>query len=160
MNLQPSDLLLWRIDSEASWFERLIGWGERQLGEQQGDVAYYHVGICGPDALHYYDSAPGGVKNRNVPDWLPDHVEVYRFKIAPAPAQLAKMFSYANSQIGTGYNYIGVLTAGWIEVAGKPFCSELVWRICTYAGIVICPWQTCLSPDDVASSPLLERVCG
>lgn len=156
---QPGDILLWRIDSQASWIERLVGWGERRMGQPSPDgVDYYHVGIVGPDALHYYDSAPGGIKNRLVTAPWPDHLEIYRFKTPLTPEQLKMIWSYCNSQIDVGYNYIGVLTGGWIEIAGKPFCSEFVWRACTYAGVVICPWQTCLSPDDIACADTIVKV--
>lgn len=159
MNIQPGDILLWRIDAQASWIDRFVGWGERKTGQSvPGKSDYYHTGIVGPDALHYYDSAPGGVKNRLVTSPWPDHLEVYRLKNPLTPDQLKQMWSYANSQIGVGYNYIGVLTAGFFEVAGKPFCSEFVWRVCTYAGVVICPWQTCLSPDDIAYAWALTKV--
>jgi hypothetical protein len=114
--------------------------------------------MVGVDVLHFYDSEPGGVANRLIPVPLPANIEVYRFIVPFTPAGLLKMWTYANSQKGTGYNYIGVLTAGFIQIAGKPFCSELVWRIATYAGVVICPWRTCLSPDDIAASLLLKRV--
>jgi hypothetical protein len=157
--LQPGDLLFWRIDPGASWVDRLIGWGERRLHEPHSDtVNYYHVGIVGPDALHYYNSAPGGVKNNPIPNPWPSYIEVRRFIRLLDNIQLDKMWQYANSQIGTGYNYVGVLSAGLIEILGKPFCSELVWRILTYAGVVICPWETCLSPDDLAASVLIAPV--
>lgn len=157
--LQPGDILAWRITPEAKWFDRLIGWGERRIGEVNSQtVNYYHVGIVGVDPLHFYDSQPGGVDNRDLPKPLPDNVEVYRFKEPLTPDELLKMWTYANSQKGRGYNYLGVLTAGLVQVFGKPFCSELVWRIGTYAARFICPWQTCLSPDDIVASLYLTRI--
>jgi hypothetical protein len=159
MILQPTDILLWRVTPTASWIDRLVGWGERKTGQiNSSQVNYYHVGMVGVDPLHYYDSAPGGVKNSLIPIPWPDNLEVYRFITPIKDAQMKTMWTYANSQLGIGYNYIGVLSAGLIEVFGKPFCSELVWRIATYAGIVMCPWQTCLSPDDIAASPLLRKI--
>jgi uncharacterized protein YycO len=159
VNIQPSDILLWKVDAESSLVDRIVGWAERKSGQPSIDgTQFYHVGIIGPDALHYYDSAPGGIKNSIISAIWPDHLQVYRFKKPVTPDQQKLMWSYANSQIGVGYNWIGALTLGWIEVAGKPFCSEFVWRVCTYAGIVICPWQTFLSPDDIAVSSMLRRV--
>lgn len=159
MILLPGDILLWKVTPQASLIDRLVGWGERFTGQVDSTVTnYYHVGIVGVDPLHFYDSAPGGVKNSLIPIPFPLNIEVYRF-IQPLTAdQLLKMWTYANSQKGVGYNYVGVLTAGLVEVFGKPFCSELVWRIVTYAGRVICPWKTCLTPDDIANSSLLQRV--
>ena len=158
-SLQPGDILLWKVAASSSFIDRLIGWGERKTGQIGSATAnYYHVAIVGVDMLHFYDSQPGGVGNRDIPKPFPAYIEVYRFKDPLNDDDLLKMWTYANSQKGKGYNYIGVLTAGMIEVWGKPFCSELVWRICTYAGRVICPWKTCLSPDDIAASTQLIRV--
>lgn len=157
--IQPADILLWRVGPQASWIDRLIGWGETKTGEiNSKTVNYYHVAMVGVDPLHFYDSRPGGVDNRLMPIPLPDNVEVYRFIDPLDDKQLLAMWTYANSQKGVGYNYIGCLTAGLIQIYGKPFCSELVWRMATYAGRVICPWQTCLSPDDIAASDQLVRV--
>ena len=159
IKLQPGDILLWRIGPSASWIDRLIGWGERKTGDiNSAQVNYYHAGMVGPDALHYYESKPGGFRNTPIPSPWPDYLEVKRFIIPLTPDELTKMWIQANSQLGTGYNYIGVLSAGFIEVAGKPFCSESVWRLCTFAARVICPWKKCLSPDDLEASSVLRTV--
>ena len=144
---------------DAPLLDRLIGWGERRLGEVGSDTAnYYHVSMVGVDPLHYYESKPGGVCNTPMPNPLPPYIEVRRFINPLTDIQLKSMWAYANSQLGVGYNYIGVITGGLVEVLGKPFCSELVWRMGTYAGVVVCPWKTCLSPDDIAASPLLAPI--
>lgn len=159
MILKPGDILLWRITPESPWFDRAIGWGETKTGQVNSKfVNYYHAGIVGVDPLHFYDSRPGGVKNDLIPIPWPSYIEVYRMKVPFTDDELKKMWIYANSQLGVGYNWIGVLTAGLVQIMGKPFCSELVWRIATYAGRFICPWKTCLSPDDIAASLQLERI--
>ena len=116
--------MAWRIGSGASWVDRLIGWGERKTGQTNSDkVNYYHVGIVGPTKDHFYQSAIfGGVRNSDVPNPLPNYIEVYRFKEPLSQDDLTKMWTYANAQLGKGYNYVGVLTAGWLQIAGKPFC--------------------------------------
>ena len=159
MILIPTDILLWRIGPGDSWVDRFVGWGERLTGQANSSVVnYFHIAMVGVDSLHYYDSAPGGVKNSLIPIPFQANVEVYRFINPIALDQQAKMWAYANSQLGVGYNYVGVLTAGLVEILGKPFCSELVWRMATYAGVVMCPWKTCLSPDDMAASALLKKI--
>ena len=85
--LLPSDIFLWQITPDANLIDRLIGWGERRLSDPNSDVVnYYHVGIVGPDALHYYDSAPGGVKNSLTPIPFPLNLEIFRFKTPLSPA--------------------------------------------------------------------------
>ena len=160
IQLQPGDILAWRVGPGSSWVDRLIGWGEAKTGNGCANGnEYYHVAIVGPDASHYYESAPaGGVQNNLVPVALPENVEVYRFIQPLTPDDLRHMWVYANAQLGKGYNYVGVLTAGFIQVAGKPFCSELVWDICVSAQRVICNWGMCISPDEIVESNVLSRI--
>lgn len=79
-------------------------------------------------------------------------------KVALTDDQLKKIFTYANSQVGKWYNLLGVLTGGYIQIGSFAFCSQFTWQSYTYAGIVLCPWETLESPDDIASSDLLTRV--
>ena len=93
-----------------------------------------------------------------MPDPLPEHIEVYRLKQELTQDQLTKIFTYANSQIGKWYNFLGVLTGGFIQIGPIAFCSQFTWQAFTYAGIVLCPWEELESPDDIAASPLLNRI--
>jgi uncharacterized protein YycO len=108
--------------------------------------------------FHFYQSKPPRICNSDIPKDLPKHIEVYRLKVPLTDDQLAKIFSYANSQIGKWYNFIGVLTFGMVQIGSVAFCSQFTWQAYTYAGIVLCPWETLESPDDIANSALLEKV--
>jgi|SRR6185437_10812215 len=156
--LQPGDILMFRIGPGASWYQRLIGWGQRILKEQGGPNAYFHVGFVGPGIFKFYQSKPPAICNSDVPSPLPDYIEVYRLKNPLSDEQLKKIFTYANSQVGKWYNLLGVLTVGIIQIGSFAYCSQFTWQAYTYAGIVLCPWECLESPDDIAASPLLERV--
>ena len=157
--IQPGDLLLWRVGPGASWIDRLIGWGERRLGQPSPNGnSYYHVGFVGPGCLKFYQSKPPCICNTTVPDPLPANIEVYRLKVPLTDDQLHRVYNYANSQLGKWYNFLGVLTGGFIQVGDFSFCSQFAWQAYTYAGIVLCPWETLRSPDDIAASPLIAKV--
>lgn len=157
--LRPGDILLWRVVPGATWFERLIGWGEKflhQIGST--NVNYYHVGFVGPGVFKYYESRVPVICNSDIPNPLPENIEVYRLKTPLTGDQLAKIYSYANSQLGKWYNLLGVLTGGFIQIGSFAFCSQYTWQAFTYAGIVLCPWESLESPDDIAASSMLERI--
>lgn len=150
---------MWRIGPGASWIDRLIGWGERvlhQAGSRQ--VNYYHVGFVGPGVFKLYQSKPPVICNSDVPNPLPAYIEVYRFKEPISDDQMRRVFTYANSQLGKWYNFLGILTGGFIQVGSFSFCSQFTWQCFTYAGVVLCPWDELESPDDIAASPLLFKV--
>lgn len=159
MILKAGDILIWRIDPGASWVDRLIGWGERVLRKTStSQVSYFHVGFVGPGVFKFYQSKPPVICNSDIPTPLPLYIEVYRLKTPLEEDQLGKIYSYANSQLGKWYNFLGVLTGGFIQVGSFSFCSQFTWQAYTYAGIVLCPWESLESPDDIAASDLLLRV--
>ena len=155
IQLKPGDILCWKAGPGARILDRLIAWGQRLL-HQKGQ--YYHVGFVGPGVLKFYQSKPPVICNVDVPIPFPDNIEVYRLKVQLTDDQLKAIFTYANSQIGKWYNFLGVISFGIIQVGSFAFCSQFTWQTYTYAGIVLCPWETLESPDDIAASLLLERI--
>ncbi len=155
MTIQPGDILCWKAGPGSSWLDRLVAWAQA-IANDHGD--YYHVGFVGPGVFHFYQSKPPVICNSDIPKDLPDYVEVYRLKTPLTTEQLAKIFSYANSQLGKWYNFLGVISFGTIQIGSVAYCSQFVWQSYTYAGIVLCPWENLRSPDDIAASDLLVRV--
>lgn len=158
IQVQPGDILMYRVAPGAKWIDRLIGWGEKVLHKQQGDSPYFHVAFVGPGVYHIYQSKPPMICNSDIPNPLPDYIEVYRLKEPLTEDQLKKIFTYANSQVGKWYNFLGVITGGFIQIGNFSFCSQFTWQAFTYAGIVLCPWEFLESPDDIAESPLLIQI--
>lgn len=159
--LQPGDILLWRVDPGAPLWDRLIGWGERMLKQSNSEKKnYYHVAFVSADPRMMYSAEPPRIALLPVPSPIPDYIEVYRVKSesAPGPIQLGLIFKYADSQIGRFYNFLGVLTGGYVQVGKFLFCSQFTWIAYSNGGIWLCPYEFLESPDDVAASSLLMRV--
>lgn len=157
--LKPGDILLWRVDQEAPLLDRLIGWGESKLKQRapQG-YQYYHVAFLSSAINWMYSSQPPKIDLYPVPNPLPDYVEVYRLRGGATEAGLANVFKYAESRRGRWYDFLGVATAGFVELGGLEFCSLL-------ANDSYCQYPVCLcqnirfpTPDDFAASGALIRV--
>lgn len=156
--LQPGDILAWRVDKEAPIWDRLIGWGESLIKQRtpQG-YQYYHVAIVSPDVQRMYSSQPPKIDLYPVPDPLPSHIEVYRLKGGAAFPGLANVFKYAESRRGRWYPMLGVITAGWLQ-GNLEFCSQLTEdSFCQYP-VALCQNIRFSSPDDIAASSALIRI--
>lgn len=157
--IQPGDLLLWRVDPQASLVDRLIGWGESKLRQRtpQG-YQYYHVAFVSADPKYMYSSQPPCINLYPIPDPLPSYIEVYRLKDLANEAGLAFVFAYAESRRGRWYDFLGVLTAGLIEVGGLEFCSQLAMDAFVHYPVCLCENIRFASPDDIAGSDKLIRI--
>lgn len=159
IKLQPGDILLWRVGPEASWVDRLIGWGESMIHEKTPQKAqYYHVAFVSGDVTKMYSSQPLRIKLYSVPDPLPSWIEVYRLKGTIDPEGLGRVFAYADSRCGRFYDFLGVFTAGRIELGGLEFCSQLTEDAFFEYPIALSPDVRFSSPDDIAASTALTRV--
>lgn len=156
MTLQPFDILLWKVSPSASLIERAIGWAEARLGDQQG-AAFYHVGFVSGSSKTFYQSKPPKIQLTPVPDPLPPYIVPYRLIAPPTPAQLTMIFAYANSRLGRPYDFLGVLTAGYVEVGGLEFCSKYTNDSGAAAQIVLSS-KIQPTPDDIANSPLIAPI--
>jgi hypothetical protein len=155
--LQPADVLCWRVMAGTSWFERLIGWGERRLGDQTGPAAFYHCAFVAQDTTKMYASKPPKIDLYPIPNSLPSYIEVHRLKVPPSSAQLQAIFAYAESRRGKWYPILGVLTAGWLS-GNLEFCSQYTEDSFADGQIVLAPNIRFTTPDDIAASPLLLKV--
>lgn len=160
MNLQPGDLLLFRVSVSSNWLDRLIGWGQKVIHQAPTKVAYCHVAIVGPDAESIYEAVWPKVHNitfdltkiqKNL------IVEAYRVRDV-TPEQVAKVMAYCQSQIGQWYSVTSIVTFGIIDIGHRPYCSLLAWRAWLAADIILGPDESMVSPDDIAASTKLVRV--
>jgi hypothetical protein len=157
--LQPLDILMWRIDPGASWIDRLIGWGERKTKQSNSEkVNYYHTGLVAQDSSQFYQAKPPRVCVSPVPNPLPSYMEVYRLRKPASYEQFKEIYRYADSRLGNWYDFLGVLTAGFVQVGGLEFCSKYLNNSFDNGGIVIVPAHLLISPDDIVASPKLVRV--
>ena len=119
MNLLPGDILCWRVTPEAPLVGRMIGWAEHRLGDQKGDAADYHVAFVSQDVSQIYSAKPPKIDLYPIPNPLPSYIEVHRLRTSPTPDQLQAIFKYAESRRGKSYDFLGVLTAGMVEIGGS-----------------------------------------
>jgi hypothetical protein len=157
--MQPGDLLLFRVLPSAPAWDKLIGWGERML--KQSNAAkknYYHVAFVSPDTKKMWSAQPLTLNLYDIPDPLPPYIEVYRTIDPLTPDQLTKIFEYAESVKGTWYNWVGVGTAGYVQLGHFLYCSQFTWIAYSKPGVYLCPFEFLESPDDIALSPLIKFI--
>jgi uncharacterized protein YycO len=157
--LQPGDILAFKVGPEAPLLDRLIGWGERMLKQSNSDKKnYYHIAFVSHDPTHMYSAEPPRIGLLPIPSPIPNYIEVYRLINPPTADQLKQVFTYADSQLGNLYNFLGVLTGGYVQVGKFQFCSQFTWIAYNQGGIDLCPYEFLESPDDIANSKVLVQV--
>lgn len=159
MTVQPGDILLWRVVPGAPLLDRLIGWGESKLKQRTATgYQYYHVAFVAADPKLMYSAQPPRIQLYPIPDPLPEYIEVWRLKERVTAHGLSNVFAYANLRLGKWYDFIGVLTAGFLEIGGLEFCSQLTEdAYCEYP-VALCENIRFSSPDDIANSKHIARV--
>lgn len=150
---------MFRVDPGAPLLDRLIGWGERMLKQSDSTKRnYYHVAFVSADPTKMYSAQPPTIRLIDIPTPLPSYIEIYRPITALTPEQLQNIFAFADSKLGTLYNFLGVLTGGYIQIGQFMFCSQFTWIAYSQAGFYFCPYEFLESPDDIPTCPPLERV--
>ena len=156
MDVQPGDLLLFRVTPGSTLLDKLIGWGQKRIHQAPTDAAYCHVAIVGPDAGSMYEAvAP---KPHNIPiDWSKltkrNTIDVFRVTGA-TPEQVAKVMAYCQKVVdaGTHYDWLAIATMGLVQLGRDCVCSQLAWQGWCDGDVILCDWQDLESPDDVAAS--------
>jgi hypothetical protein len=157
--LQPGDVLFFAVTPQAPIWDRAIGWGERMLKQSNSDKKnYYHVAFVSEDTTKMWSAQPPWIDLYDIPTPLPDYIEVYRPIRPLVPGQLLAIFSYAESVRHTLYNFLGVLTAGYIQVGHFLYCSQFTWIAYSQAGFFFCGYEFLESPDDLVKCPPLKLV--
>lgn len=150
---------MFRVDKGAPLMSRLIAWGERMLKQSDSDKRnYYHVGFVSADPRKFYQSKPPCICLSDVPQPLPDYIEVYRPITPLTPDQLKTIFAFADSKLGTLYNFLGVLTGGYVQIGQFMFCSQFTWIAYSKAGFYFCTYEFLESPDDIPTCPPLAYI--
>jgi uncharacterized protein YycO len=160
VDFQPGDILLFRVSSSSNWLDKLIGWGQRVIREAPTNAAYCHVALVGPDGEHLYEAK--WPKIHNIPinvNALQKNIilETYRVKGISGP-EIRLVMDYARDHVGRHYDVLALLTFGYVQMGRSAVCSQFVWEAFTAAARVLCPYKDLTSPDDIAASPLLEKV--
>jgi hypothetical protein len=159
MDTRPGDILLWRVAPGVGLIDRLVGWGESKIGETtpQG-YHYFHVAFIAANPKNYYSSQPPKIDKFICPETWPSYVEQWRLKEALSGSQLNSIFQYAESRRGKLYPFISVLSCGMIQLGGLEFCSQYTEDSFAHGQILLTPDCTFATPDDIASSNVLQRI--
>ena len=158
MILQPCDVLMFRAGPGAPLLGRLIGWAETALRQPgSGQRNYYHVAFVSDDTRLMWSAQPPVIDRYPIVSPLPDYIEVRRPAPALTPAEVANILAYAQTRRGVWYDFIGCLTAGYVEVGGLEFCSKFLNDAFSHAPRVVVPDATLISPDAVGSAPMLQE---
>jgi hypothetical protein len=160
VNVQPADIVLYRVTGSSNWLDKLIGWGQRIIHQAPSKATYCHVAIVGPDTAHIYEARWPRIQNSlfdlsTIEKTL--IVEVYRVKTM-TPEQISGIMAAAHKRIGQRYDVLAILTFGILQIGPAAVCSQYVYECFLTANVVLCPWESLESPDDIAASALLERV--
>lgn len=126
------------------------------MGDERNKKAYSHVAIVATAGTIIESRWPEVRQSSFYPDNRLD-VEIFRVQGINSD-QIGSILDYAYHHIGELYNLTGFLTFGLVQLGHTAVCSQFVWEAFTAAGIVLCPYETLTSPDDIANSPLLIRV--
>lgn len=156
--MTPGDIVLFRILPHSGWFKKLIGWGERRMGDERDKKAYCHCAIVAT-ATTIIEATWPRVRQRAFDPRDRLDVEIFRVQ-GITPQQVGSVLAYAYACVHKGelYNLTGLLTFGLIQILHSAVCSQFVWQAFTGGGIVLCPYETLSTPDDIGNSPLLIRV--
>ena len=160
MSWQPGDLLLFRVSSSSNWLDRLIGWGQRVIHAAPTDADYCHVAIIGPTADRMYQAAWPRIVNSALDCTTVNKtilLEAYRVK-GITQGQIQSVLAAAQGRVGEHYDLLAILTFGILQLGKTAVCSQYAWQSFVDAGIVLCPFESLESPDDIAASPIIQRV--
>jgi uncharacterized protein YycO len=152
--LELGDLVLYPVGPASRWLSRLVGWGQRAIGQAPTIKQYSHVAIVGPNTRNIYEAYWPFI--RISPLDLKD-TEIYRINGLGAE-QRTRMMAYCQSQVGKLYDMLAIVTFGMFQIGGTEVCSQLAYNAGLAAGVVLYPPEALESPDDIAASTLLTRI--
>lgn len=123
-------------------------------------MEFCHVGIIGMDGKTIIEARWPKVKigPLDIPDLeTRNPIDFYRVK-GITPARAAEIVANAQKDIGKWYDLGAIFTMGVIQLGHAGVCSQYVWKWFIDSGIVLCPMTSFISPDDIASSTLTEKI--
>lgn len=147
--LKPGDILLTTSQAPESWSVR-VG--------TKSNISHAMLYVTSSSVI---DSTGDGVHSRNLQKmFYEDECAIYalRLKAPLSTEQLTKAVAYARAETGTQYSVIEAvraLKAPRSEGSSKQFCSRLVARAYSAAGITLVENPDFCSPQQLKESPLL-----
>ena len=160
MIAQPGDILAFRVTAQSTLLDRMIGWGQKKIGQAPTTAAYCHAALVGSDADHMYEARWPRIHNVAL-DWGSllerNTIDVFRATLM-TPEQMARVMVYAKGRLGEWYDVAAILSFGLVQFGHAAVCSQYVWECFTAAGVCLCPYEDLESPDDIAGSLILTKI--
>lgn len=158
----PADIVLFRVGPKSTILDRLIGRCQKWIGEAPPSTQEFcHVGLVGPGGDSIIEARWPKVKQGplDLPDLLTRNpIDFYRIK-GITPERSSLIVRAAQKEIGKPYDLAEIFSFGYIQLGHGLVCSQYVWKwVLNGGGYELCPYTSLISPDDIASSNLLEKV--
>jgi len=159
-DVKQGDLLLFKVKPSSPIVDKLVGWGQKLLGHAPTKAEYCHVALVAFDPTYVMEARWPKTRIAKI-DWVKwdkeDTLELFRVKNA-TPRQILDAIQYCEDNLGKWYNVLELL-GGWVNIRHAEICSTFVQKAYKSAGI---EFKTNASgfvtPDEIAASPLLERI--
>lgn len=153
-DLQPGDILLFKVGKRSPWHDKLIALGQKLLNKNFTEASYCHVAMIDTDTTLMLEAVWPfthiiKIKARN------NKIEVYRVKRS-TKAQKLKAVMWAHKHLGIWYN-VGKLFFGLFPSRHKLICSTYIAKAWQSANVKLGKInEKIFSPDEMVISPHLQ----
>jgi hypothetical protein len=159
-DLQPGDLLLFKVKPASSILSKLIGWGQKVLGHAPTKAEYCHVALVAFDPTYLMEARWPKTRIWKI-DWptLNESYDIQLFRVKNTTTrQLLDAIHWAEDHLNEWYDVLELLD-GWIAIKHTYICSTFVCEAWEAAGV---DFRTGINdfvtPDEIAASNLIWRV--
>lgn len=149
--MRPGDLVLYKVVPQSAIHSKLIGWFQVLLKKGTSSTLYSHISIL-QDSTHEIEAVFPKVHIHQV-DWTDSTIEVWTIPSA-SDQQALNAVARAQTYVGRWYN----IFFGLLPLCHTEDCSQLVARSWKAQGIDFDPGDKSVSPDEIVSSGLLQRI--
>jgi uncharacterized protein YycO len=155
-DLQPGDILLFKVAKHSPWHDKLIALGEKLLHKNFTKSNYCHAAMIDADTDLMLEAVWPvthiiKIKSRN------NKIEVFRIRNA-TPEQKLKAVKWTHKNLGLWYN-VGQLLFGLFPRKHEVICSTYVAKAWKSSGIILGDInEKVFSPDEIAADPQLQHL--
>lgn len=150
-NLQPGDILLFRITPRSSWCEKFIAWAQNVIYKVPQKAKFCHISLVDYDTNFMLEAVwpKTRISKIDFSNIQPEKIEVYRVRKI-TDEQIKKTLDWAHDHLGEWYD-IPLFITGWIDAKHAEVCSTFVSHAFRNAGLDIpysCEDKKLILPDD------------
>lgn len=156
MNIQPGDLLFYKVTPRSGWMSKLIAVVQMVRGEGSSGTSYSHVALSDFNSNYQLESTPPKTR-RGLVDWANPSIEVWRIKNVSA-AQVSNALGWAYTHLNKPYDFSQILL-GWITWSNGYTCAEFVKSAYDSTGVSLSPTAgRFVGPNELMNLDLLEKI--